>query len=184
MNKFDMQSFVEQYSGPKLRMLFTGVGSYATGITGVAGASKVVDSIFIPYSQESCMNLFTRLYPKGLDVSEAHGSVSEEMVVALHACNCTDLGTSVPLTVTGAITTNRYRRGDNHAFIAFGPANDPEVWHLHLDKLSEEEHTPEAAAQKRYFQDRLVSEVALCLATHLATELLHDLYEGGHLVRI
>lgn len=184
MKKFDIQSFVEQYSGPKLKMLFTGVGSYATGITGVAGASKVVDSIFVPYSHESCTKLFTRLYPEGLDVSETHGSVSEEMVVSLHACNCADLGTSVPLTVTGAITTSRYRRGDNHAFIAVGSANDLEVWHLHLDKLTEEEHTAEAAAQKRYFQDRLVSEVALCLATHLTTELMHDLHEGGHLVRV
>ena len=184
MTTFHLHSFVSEYQGPKLRMLFTGVGSYATGLLGVPGASKVLDSIQVPYSHEACSLLFKRHYPQGLEVSETHGSVSKEMAVALHACNSADLGDLIPITVTAAITTSRYRRGDNQAFIAVGKPDNLEVWHLRLDKLTEEEHQPEAVLTKRYFQDRLVSEVAICLATSLTTPILTDLLEGGHLVRV
>lgn len=185
MGTFDIHTFVETYTGPKLRMLFTGVGSYATGIIGIAGASKVVDSIYVPYSHEACSNLLRRFYPSGIEVLESHGSVSSEMAVALHACNSVDLGEALPLTVTGAITTSRHRRGENRAYIAVGRPGEMDVWHLKLDKLSEEEHGDEGAViRKRYVQDRIVSEVAICLAVQTQSTLVSELQDGAHLVRL
>lgn len=181
MAKFDIHTFVKTYKGPKLRLLLTGVGSYASGIIGIPGASAVIDSITIPYSKESVSLLLERFHPCPGEADD-WGSVSAEMVVGLHLCNSRDLGGAIPLTVTGAITTNRYRRGENRAFIAFGQES-VEVYHLQLDKLAQEEHTEEAATQKRYVQDRLVSEIALALGTGSQSDLVDELQKGGFLVR-
>jgi len=184
MAKFDIQALVKNYAGPKLRLLLTGVGSFASGIIGIPGSSAVIDSISIPYSRESVETLLKRHHPLALHVLEKASSVSQEMVVALHLCNCVDAQSVRPITITGAITTTRYRRGENHAFIAFGGQEDVEVYHLQLDKLKEEEHTDELVAQKRYVQDRLVSEVALAMATGTPSDLVDELQKNGFLTRV
>jgi hypothetical protein len=144
----------------------------------------LIDSITIPYSKESVSDLLRRLHPQGgEDVIESAQSVSQEMVVALHLCNSRNLRGTIPVTATGAITTTRYRRGENHAFIATGQAS-VEVYHLLLDKLSEQEHTPEAVAKKRYIQDRMVSEVALTMALGAQSDIVDELQKNKYLVRV
>ncbi len=185
MAKFDICSFVSNYAGPKLRLLLTGVGSYATGILGIPGSSAVIDSIYVPYSRESVAALIERLHPNAADVLGNAGSVSQEMVVALHLCNSHDLREALPITVTGAITTTRYRRGDNHAFIAFGHPSSVDVYHLQLDKLDEADHSDTyKVSRKRYIQDRMISECALALATGTSSDLVDELQTGGFLVRV
>jgi nicotinamide mononucleotide (NMN) deamidase PncC len=185
MAKFDVQALVKNYAGPKLRLLMTGVGSYATGIIGIPGSSSLIDSIYIPYSRESVAELIERLHPNASDVLEKAASVSQEMVVALHLCNSAKLKGELPVTITGAITTSRYRRGENHAFIAFGSPSIMEVYHLKLDKLEEADHADEhVVARKRYVQDRMVSETALAMATGTQSDLVDELQTGGFLVRL
>lgn len=185
MVKFDIQSLVRDYKGPKLRILMTGVGSYATGIIGIPGSSEIIDSITIPYSRESVSRLLTHTHPQFHDILESASDVSQEMVVALHMCNSEYLGDCVPLTVTGAVTTNRYRRGDNQAYIATGHPSSMEVYHLMLDKMEESEHSDaDKVAQKRYLQDRMISEVALAMAAGMQSDLVDELQKAQYLVRL
>lgn len=183
MARLDMEALVKSYTGPKLRLLFTGVGSYASGLIGIPGSSALIDSITIPYSKESVSDVLRRLHPQAEDVIENAQSVSQEMVVALHFCNSRELRGTIPVTVTGAITTNRYRRGENHAFIALGQAS-VEVHHLLLDKLTEQEHVAEVVAKKRYIQDRMISEVALAMALGMQSDLVDELQKTDYLVRV
>lgn len=185
MTKFDVQALVKNYAGPKLRLLMTGVGSYATGIIGIPGSSAMIDSVYVPYSKESVAELLERLHPNAAEVLENAGSVSQEMVVALHLCNSHNLRGALPITITGAITTTRYRRGENHAFIAFGHPSSMEVYHLKFDKIPEEDHAHEAKVlYKRYVQDRMICEAALAMATGTQSDLVDELQTGGILVRL
>jgi len=180
----DLESFVSSYQGPKLRLLFTGAGAWASGLLGVPGASSVVDSLHIPYSYDAVRSLLEKWHPNADTVLENSGAVSAEMATALHLCNCHDLGSLVPVTVTAAITTSRYRKGDNHAYIVVGHPSSFDVYHLILDKLSEQEHVQPMITTKRYVQDRVIGEVALSLACSLSHPLLSELMEGGYLVRL
>lgn len=182
--RVDLQEFVKSYTGPKLRLLFTGVGSFATGILGIPGASNVVESIFVPYSKESVVSLILEKHPTPHDFLEAgYSSVSLEMVNGLHACNSRKAEGLLPVTVTGAITSTRYRRGENHAFIAMG-LGSVDIYHLQLDKLKEEEHTEDQVYIKRYVQDRMVSESAIALATGTQSDLVDELQKNGFLRKV
>jgi len=180
----DLPSVVQTYKGPKLRLLFTGAGAWASGLLGIPGASSLVDSLYVPYSHESVHGLLRDRHPDPESIIQNCGSVSQEMAVALHLCNSHNIGNCIPVSVTAAVSTNRYRKGDNHAFIVVGPPSSFSTYHLALHKLSEEEHTPEAVAAKRYIEDRMIGEVALALSLDVESQLVNILKEDGHLVNL
>lgn len=152
---FDMTKFVTQYEGPKLSLLFTGLGADAAQIVAIAGASRVVYDIQIPYAREA-----VEAITGPLDAP----SVSKEQVLALHARTCPQGVRKV--TVTGAITSTRYRRGENHAYIAIDSTDGGPVrtWHMSLRKMDEKYHErPLVVNSARRCDDAMICEVAFNL---------------------
>lgn len=154
MNLF---TFLESYKGPKLSLLFTGCGAHAAELLLVPGASKVLYDLQIPYSHEAVEVLTGPL---------AVPSVSKERVLALHARYRPE--DVLRVTVTAAITSARYRQGENHAYIAIDSANTgSRVWHLTLRKVEEKYHKSSGqhsvAAMARNIDDYMICEIALTL---------------------
>jgi nicotinamide mononucleotide (NMN) deamidase PncC len=185
---FDLFRIVQEYRGPPLKMLLAGAGSYAMRILEVPGASRVLDSIFVPYAEERMDQwlLATHPIPRVAEaILERHPRVSQEMVSSLHVANCTSLGDAYPLTVTAAITSKRKRQGENQAFIAAGPPGSYDAWHVQLAKLEDvdfEDYNKVEA--RRFVQDRIISEVALSIATGIPSALRAEMEESGYVRKL
>lgn len=185
---FDLFRVVEEYDGPPLKMVLAGTGSYAARILEIPGCSKVLDSIFIPYAEERLEQWLLATHPLP-DVAEhvlkKQPKVSWEMVTVLHESNCTHLGNAHPLTITAAITSKKQRQGANHAFIAVGPPGAYDVWHVQLAKLEnvdfEDFNKVEA---RRFVQDRIISEIALSLATGVSSVLRTEMEQAGYVRKL
>ena len=158
--------FVNMYKGPKMAILVTGGGVNLASIAMAPGASRVLNSFFCPYATEETLN-FIREYhpsppstmPSSMVSSEAARLLGEAMEAKFPDCNI--------LVVTAACTTNRWRRGENQAFIAcksqYGVL---EVWHLKVPKATEADYavmTPNMIAQLREAEDDGISAVAMML---------------------
>lgn len=150
------RDLIEMYKGPKLSLLFTGCGARAAELLKEPGSSGVLYDLHIPYAQEA-----TQALTGPLEVS----SVSKEMVLALHDRKVPEGVCRV--TVTAAITSTRYRRGDNHAYIAVDSDDGVRVWHLKLPKMEEENHKGRGKIlANRVFEDSTICDVAILLGTN------------------
>lgn len=185
---FDLFRVVEEYDGPPLKMVLAGAGSYAMRILEVPGASAVLDSIFVPYSEESFEQWLLDTHPVtdvASTVLEKMPKVSGTMVRTLHVANCANLRNTYPLTVTAAITSKKQRQRSNQAFIAVGPPGNYDVWHVQLARLDdadfEEVNKVEA---RRFVQDRIVSEIALSVATGVSSVLRDEMEQAGYVRKV
>lgn len=174
------EDFVVRYSGPKLAFVVTGGGIGIHGLAQTMGASRLLHVIYVPYSYEesaqfiadgySTTNQFTGVL-KGQEYAEKavskNGSQLLAMAGAKHWPECKVIA------CTAATTTNRYRRGDNQAFVAVaepGADSDPRkisYHHLPLTKISEEDYTMMGlgyAAWKRRSEDSEITRFLLKLA--------------------
>jgi nicotinamide mononucleotide (NMN) deamidase PncC len=102
----------EKFNIPKLKIICLGGGGYYGHLSTIPGASKVLDSIEILYSQESVQNRF------GI----VDNFVSQETIQKIrdkipHDPNYTSIIS------TSALTTNRERKGKNRCY--FGINNGP-----------------------------------------------------------
>jgi nicotinamide mononucleotide (NMN) deamidase PncC len=151
----------EKLGSNKLRIIVTGAGISLADLAIIPGASEIIDGIIIPYSKEAL---------NGLLDQEVEKSVSKETVAAL-----LQFDPSAPITtvaISGGITTNRYRKGDNHAYIGIGAHGIFKYYHVNLDKLSEEEYSKlnfESVAMLRHNEDTTISSIVIniLLGKHL-----------------
>lgn len=160
MNSADntISTLVETYKGPKLSLLFTGCGARAAEILAVPGASEVLYDLHIPYAREAV----------AAEIGEpADAAVSAKVALQLH--NRLVPKRTLRVTVTAAITSTRYRRGNNHAYIMVDhplQPTEPRVWHLKMEKMEERLHSSKrTVAVMRQYEDALVCDVALLLVT-------------------
>jgi nicotinamide mononucleotide (NMN) deamidase PncC len=178
---FSHARVVANYKGPKISAVITGCGAWFTSLISAPGASRVVDEIQVLYSEEAMFRFLKANLDHDTYVeAEMAPAVSPERVkFMLRALSKATAGRDVSLVaVTGAITSARYRRGGNRAWIATAD----KAWQLRLDKLEEHEHTAPNVFRNRLAQDRMVSEVALSLVTGIPSKLCLELVEGGYLV--
>ena len=169
MNSADntISTLVETYKGPKLSLLFTGCGARAAEILAVPGASEVLYDLHIPYAREAV----------AAEVGEpADAAVSAKVALQLH--NRPVPVEMIRVTATAAITSTRYRRGDNHAYIVVDTNTNTDtlphciVWHLKMEKMEERLHSSKrTVAVMRQYEDALVCDVALLLATQQTAAL-------------
>ena len=151
LTRFDdlTRRFVKEYQGYPVHIVSVGAGNYFSRIELVPGCSRVLDSISLPYSYKSVCSLFL----DGCD-HDGYSSVSKEMVDLMSYnvnCRIQEMGTYVPIRtvcMTAAVTTTRFRKGNNHAYVTICDMHEDEesgidkkTWHLQLPKLSEEIHT-------------------------------------------
>lgn len=166
---------IQKYNGPKLVFIISGGGIGVTDLVKVMGASKIVHAIQIPYDSDEAVRFVTQNIrlplPSGMEPIELENIkfVSEDW--AKHLCNAglTEYAGSKckVFAITAGITTNRYRKGENHAWIACGTtADNIETHHLQLPKLSEEDHDkmfPGYVDWKRGSDDRQIADFVLDL---------------------
>lgn len=101
----------------------------------------------------------------------ADKSVSEQALRELLAHGRFLSPSESPKTIaaTSALTTNRYRAGDNHAYIG----NRERSYHLIFPKLTETEYaemTPDCIQRLRHLEDILVSSYVVVLALEPLTD--------------
>ena len=130
-------SFVENYDGPLLNMFVTGAGASLVEIERIPGASSVIHSIHAPYSEPAVAEFV------GSDCKPIK-SVSAEMaarIIDQLVRSGLDSNEQGHVVVTGALTTNRWRKGPNHAYIGIhipSKGIGPRFYHIHIQKDDEE----------------------------------------------
>ena len=120
-------------SDKKLMLIISGAGIQAAKwLLDVPGASKTVLEIRVPYSDKS-MNSLLGYTPEHF-VSEATvldmAKKAYEKSITLRTHNEKVFG----IACTAAITTDRTRRGNNHAYICLWSPNSRNIEHLTLEK--------------------------------------------------
>ena len=186
---FSLFRLVDEYEGPPLRLVLAGAGSYAARLVEIPGASKVVDSIWMPYSRFR-LNAWVRDSLRGqediaaafLDKVDKVQAVSGDMLDMIHWCNSLNLNDALPVSITAAVSSKEQRQGENQAFISVGLPSDIQRWHVTLSRLDEVDFEDKNKVDtKRFIQDRIVSELALSLATGVSSALTDEMRTSGYL---
>lgn len=158
----------ESLNGSKLRIITTGCGQQLSNLLCWPGASSIIDSIYIPYSSDALNDYLLQ------DVPEK--SVSLETVKAIINRN-RHKGIAC-LAISGAITTNRYRKGEHHAYVGILNGDEELYFYIQLSKLSEQEFqmlTENDILADRMDEDIFISKCALCLFVPITrAEVLHE----------
>lgn len=148
--------FVDQYQGPPLGIVALGAGGSLSRLTTVPGVSRVLDHITNSWSKRSARDMLWELDTQ----ADTFKFVSSEVVEAIIHLESRDDDDVLPVAITGALTTNRWRKGDNHAYVAIGD----EFYHIRLPKLTEEEYKlkgPLSIAMIREWEDMIVTMFVL-----------------------
>lgn len=182
MNAFDqyLTRLVSSYQGKQLAIVAAGGGVSISRLALVPGSSRILYDMKILYSEDSTV----RYIESGLmDVETPEKMVSAKVAENLYYATTAHLEDSCNIiAMTSSLTTNRYRRGENQAFVEVVSGR----WHLRLDKLPESVYSDpivpwreQQIALKRQKEDELVAEVALKLATGFEVETLEGMKANG-----
>lgn len=115
-----LRKFVTTYNEDyKFSICVLGAGNSLLDICKIPGASKIINQIWIPYDSKYLLK----------DTK----AVSIEAVNKLRLLLDATRG-SVPVICTGAITTNRWRKGNNHAYYQVGSGA---IKYCNMGKISE-----------------------------------------------
>lgn len=139
----EAQDFLSKYSlKKKIAFVVTGGGTSVSELLQVPGSSSVVNSVYIPYSFEEAIRFYNDCWGMNKKVaSELVKAYMEKTVsrkVAENLC-CSGMerwDECLVVSCTASLTTNRYRRGKNEAYIGIGSGNAWNTYHLELEKLT------------------------------------------------
>lgn len=148
--------FIQGYDGYPIRVVAAGAGISLSQICTYPGASKVIDGVLIPYSNQSMENM----------IGKVEKVVSKETIEKFFELY--DDTSVLQVCITGALTTNRYRKGDNHAYIGLISPTRKDIYYVTLEKAPEELYnnfTPGQLIKLRQYEDNLISYITLILAT-------------------
>jgi len=172
---------VQKYNGPQVMFVITGGGMGVVDLVKVMGASKLIHTIHIPYDANEAIHFVTQniqlpLTGKAKEVDFKNVKhVSEEWATLLCEAGLVEQEeTCRVIAITAALTTNRYRKGENQAWIADGTnADNIKTYHLALSKLSEQDHQkffPGYVDWKRSSEDRQVTDFVFDLLFNTTPE--------------
>lgn len=123
-----LKSIVDKGTPKPLAIIATGGGSQLGLIASIPGASQVLHSFYVPYAVQATDKLA---------VHKDVRAVSLERVQDLYNHIVSEWGDEVyGIAITAALTTNRYRKGEDHAFIKTSKA----TYHVKFYKITEEEY--------------------------------------------
>jgi len=190
----DFVDWYEKSNGCKLSIVATGGGMSLGQITSVPGSSSIFHSFYVPYATAETVEFIRKNYPivkaESFEEKAVCSESAKNLFYALWTKNKVDGHLHIHnIAVTAAITSTRWRRGDNKAFIFFEnlTAFRDECWYLKLPKLTEAEHnskTREELMAVRNSEENLLAEVTLCLATQYESDTVKKLVENGTLTSI
>jgi hypothetical protein len=154
------RNFITNYEGPQLAICAVGIGSHLNALTLYPGAAKCIYTIHAPYAVEAVKEF---IESAGVRYPSEAKSVSLEMLDALDEALKNKYPNCTRVTMTGAVISQRYRRGLDHAYVAI----NGKTIYFELEKCSEEQHAllsskPELLELYRSNQDDTVS--AYCLS--------------------
>lgn len=178
-----LSRFVEKYSGIKqIYACVAGGGISISQIGLVPGSSKILYGTNVLYSETATQSYLKRFHQDW----ELSKMVSYECAERLIAAMSNEIGFVSPslghpevalVAITSAVTTSRYRRGLNEAWICTSRGDA----HVSLDKLPESLHSDPVIPWReqkievsRRTQDEFIAEVAIKLATGFECESLRD----------
>jgi len=172
-----VEKMISEYEGPKVGFIVSGGGAGIANLATVPGASKIIHEIKIPYSLEAVEN-FLSVVEVGRQGFYSKDAVSQDSALLLAEAARRSWGDNIKIIAcTAAITTNRWRRGDNHAWICvINPATSEtsgkrfynakertKSFHFELSKLTEEEYATAGGfvSWKRRNEDNEISDFLL-----------------------
>lgn len=192
MDNFDsfLERFKKNFTGKKLSVVAAGGGVSILDMIKLPGASQILHSFQAPYATEESVRIIKKYVSTAQSEEFQKKCVSS---VAVHSLFLAEQGKYIDtpidyddlriLSITAALTTHRYRRGDNHAYIH----NDNGCWHLKLTKLPEYMHDFQGESgsfnlqqvnTKRIKEDQLISRVSLCLTTGFELDSIKGLEQN------
>jgi nicotinamide mononucleotide (NMN) deamidase PncC len=184
--------FVQQYENQKkIVAVICGGGVSFSRIAMTPGSSKILDAIWMPYSEEETISWLENRNMESTAFQNAAvgGWAAKELWDALDYIHKEK---SLKLSITAALTTNRPRKGDNRAYIGVEREfNTGAIYKLSFDKLPEEIYTDSIVPwaeqkifNKRKQEDEMVAMVAVKLLTGFEKETLQELYDNGQLEKV
>ncbi len=165
------QNLIETYSGPKVAIVACGAGVGLGQLAIMPGASKVLSSFYSPYEIDD-----TKLFIDNFDEAHDFGEqcVSAQSSQIIHRALLRKTSAKITIAITGALTSMRWRRGNNHAFITLNNGKDYTTHHLVLTKTTESVHqssTYKDLYMNRKKEDDAISITSLILAGMINQEL-------------
>lgn len=175
--------FKHLYEGHKLEIVLAGGGFSLFDLLKVPGASKFIESISVPYGFDS-MKHYMSHGNKNSDntkIVSAEGVAkcmksliyqAKEKNARLYNQFQTAHKNTVEkkyVVVSASLTTDRYRHGNNEAFIAILGQG---IFHVELDKLSHDEKWFNDDANRgriqvvRYMEDETLATIVMALLCH------------------
>lgn len=168
---------VKRYNGPKLAFVVTGGGIGISQLAQTLGASRILSVIHVPYDYEQSVKFITdtnQLKDSSYGKQYCDKAVSEGGARLLCMAGMFHWPTCKVIACSAATTTNRYRRGNNEAFICVGnpgvsvwPVDRTEDYYLKLTKSTEEDYKLMGhgyATWKRRSEDSEITKFLLKLA--------------------
>lgn len=115
-----LKDLVLHYQGPKLSMMVAGAGVTLAQLQTIPGSSRILHGILLPYSEDMLLKILSGDRKDSYEKSDKFKAVSAEVaeMMALRARLLTKDRSAVGIGITGALTTNRYRKGENGGYIA------------------------------------------------------------------
>lgn len=187
--------FRKNYTGPKIAFLISGGGYSCLKFRQFPGASSIIEQAIEPYSGLSFANFLNDAIAATTACSldgepqpyyDENSSFCNQEILdpAIRSMeNYVDSEETLIVVVTAALTTNRYRLGENRAFIGF---SDGRRFKLSLPKINEPSHAfmlsnaPSLLDEHRFREDSLVGQVVLALIMN-DPNMMPNLPEGASL---
>jgi len=172
-----IEKMVAKYNGPKVGFVVSGGGASVANLALIPGVSKLLHEVKIPYSLEATESFISSIWESDRG-RYSNNAVSKESAFLLANAAKSYWGGDVGIIgCTAAITTSRWRRGDNHAWICVIKPNAPdgaeginrmadgktEYFHLELSKLSEKDYANAGGyvSWKRRDEDQQIADFLL-----------------------
>lgn len=172
MNTSLVKQFLNIYQGPKLSVLITGGGISFTDILKYPGGSDIIESVDIPYGYDSALGFLQKYYDPDHNYDKIKWCSVETTKAYLEALAKRDAHKNVAfLVINASLTTWRYRKGNNQAYIGVAMPIKKAIYSVILPKLPEDTHNhctnslmgvvKQCVAAKRYDEDQLIAQYAM-----------------------
>lgn len=174
---------------PKISAICVGGGASLALLQTIPGSSKFVSGIYLPYDTATVASEMESELGTDASVRYMEKAVQHRVALDLAEMARRRSPDGVGVGVTAALQTNRYRRGDNQAYIAFTESDYKmaSVYHLMFPRLDEKAFEFAMAAglaALRRNQDEVISQLILSIVYGFGNDLFEKLEASKMLTEI
>lgn len=160
---------IKNYNGKKVVLILTGGGLSSLEAAKQIGSSKIIHAVYVPYSLEESYEFIGKNLTQEKAIEYSKKSVSSSAAISLCLAGQARWPSTRVIACTAALTTNRYRRGENLAFIAENVLQKeagllrpkPIVQKVVFSKLTKDDYSKEKmgyVSWKRISEDHILGE--------------------------